>query len=470
MDYILGVDLGTSYFKLGLFNRNGDLAGLGRVATPVDIGDGTRREMRIDRFWTILQQGLQQACKMANTTPDRIQAVAYAAQANSFVLLDKSMDPLTPVILWSDDRSLGMAGIPDFFQIKNFINVTGLGVACNHQFCAAKILWLQKHQPEVWRRAAHLMTLSDYFTFALTNLQVGDAGTASLLGLLNIHNLQWQRDIIDLEQVELSAPKRPGTLLGGLDRRSAALLGLSPGIPFILGSLDHHMAAIGAGLNLIADMSESTGTVLACLKASHDFHPVENVCTGAGLKGGHYFQLAFDDNGAAGLEWYQQHYANGLSMAELEQEAAKVAIGSDGMTARPLAHRYKNLDGFENKSWRHDHGHFIRALLESTAAGLKKLVQRLSGAKWPTRITATGGGAKNDLWLQIKADLLATEFIRTATPAPACLGAAMLAAQAIGWVDDLESATEKWIKIEKTFTPSLKNHEIYLRWSESRSA
>lgn len=467
MDFVLGVDLGTSYFKLGLFNRSGVLCGLGRVAVTKDFGDGTRCEIPIARFWSLLQQGLLQACRMADTKPDRIQAVAYASQANSFVLLDQNMATLTPIILWSDNRSQGLAGIQELFQTSEFLHDTGLGVACNHQFCVAKILWLQKYQPEIWSRAAHLMTLSDYFTFALTNHNVGDTGTAALLGLLNIHTLAWQRHIIDLGGVELSSPLRPGSVAGGLSPQGAAVLGLRAGIPYVLGSLDHHMAAIGAGLDHIADMSESTGTVLACLKSTAGFHPKKDICTGTGFLGKSYYQLTFDDNGASGLEWYQQHHAGQSSMADLQQQAGTVAIGSDGLVARPNAERYPNLDGFLHKTLNCNHGHFTRALLESTAASMVKLVQHLSAEKLPSRITATGGGAKSNLWLQIKADMLGIEYVVTATPEPACLGAAMLASSAAGWFDKPDNAAEKWINIAKIFKPVSENHEKYLQWYQA---
>ena len=74
------------------------------------------------------------------------------------------------------------------------------------------------------------------------------------------------------------------------------------------------------------------------------------------------------------------------------------------------------------------------------AATLVQLVNLLSDSGHPNRIVATGGGAASGLWLRIKADLLGTEFVTTACPEPACLGAAMFAAVAAGWFKTIAEA------------------------------
>ena len=61
MKFVLGVDLGTSYFKLGLFNPDGELCGLGRIEVPKNVGDGSRCEVPVARFWSLLQQGVAEA-------------------------------------------------------------------------------------------------------------------------------------------------------------------------------------------------------------------------------------------------------------------------------------------------------------------------------------------------------------------------------------------------------------------------
>lgn len=463
MKLVLGIDLGTSYFKAGLFNPAGELCGLGRVFVPKDTGDGERSEVPVDRFWTLLREAVAGACHQAAARPDQIQALAYASQANSFLLLDKNEQPITPLILWSDRRAQKS---PEFFKKKYFLAQTGLGIDSSPEFCVAKLHWLQQQNPALWRHATRLLTISDFFTWSLTRRFVGDAGTASLLGLLNLHSFKWLTEIVDLSGIRLAKPLFPGTVAGEITRSGAALLGIPEKIPFVVGSLDHHVAAIGAGVGYLAEMSESTGTVVACLKCPTAFHPKKNICTGAGLAPHQFYQLAFDGNGAGALEWYQQKYTPDLNLDALEKLAATIPPGSDGLLARPAAQEFPELSGFLNVTARHQHAHFVRAIMESTAASLWRLVQLLSGEHLPRQIVATGGGARNDLWLQVKADLLGMEIFAAGTEELACQGAAMLAARAADWFPDLPTVTRHWVKFRKVFQPQAMAHQYYREWYE----
>ncbi len=89
--------------------------------------------------------------------------------------------------------------------------------------------------------------------------------------------------------------------------------------------------------------------------------------------------------------------------------------------------------------------------MESTATSLAKLVDELCTNERPTRIVATGGGAKSDLWLRIKANNLGVAFVTTNSLEPACKGAAMLGALACGWFDSPKQAADAWISIAEDF-------------------
>ena len=105
MEYVLGIDLGTSYFKLGVFDKTGTLCGLGRVAVEKDTGDGTLCELPTERFWELLKTGLTRACKQAKVEPVNIKALSYSSQVNTFLLLDENDKPITPLVLWPDMES-----------------------------------------------------------------------------------------------------------------------------------------------------------------------------------------------------------------------------------------------------------------------------------------------------------------------------------------------------------------------------
>ena len=436
MEYVLGIDLGTSYFKQGLFDRDGNCFGISRVTVEKDIGDGTACELPTERFWKLLQNSLKDACKQAKVEPAEIKAIGYSSQANSFVLLDNSDLPLTPLILWPDERSKQIyTEVKQLWKREDFLQTTGLGIGCSNQLCINKLLWFKENRPDIWEKTSHIMTISDYLTFSLTGQYAGDAGTASLLGLLDLQELKWWDEAFDILGIDgsmFSEPLRPGTVAGSICKSGQELLGLKTTIPFAVGSLDHHIAAIGAGVGQIADMSESTGTVLACVNFTKKYNPKKNICIGPGIKRESFYQLAFNENGASALEWYQKKYAPNLSIEQLVQMAEKIKPGCDNLVALPSANQYENLTGFKNLTDKHNHGYFVRAIMESTAKSLAELVNELCKERKPKPIVATGGGAKSGLWLKIKADMLGAEFITIECDEPACKGAAILAAAAIG--------------------------------------
>jgi sugar (pentulose or hexulose) kinase len=225
------------------------------------------------------------------------------------------------------------------------------------------------------------------------------------------------------------------------------------------------MAAIGAGLGGVAPVSDSTGTVIACVRSADDYNPKKNCCMGPGVGAG-YYQLGWDNNGAGVLDWYQKTQAPDASFPKLDAEAKAIPPGADGLTALPQADRKEGLAGFLDYRDNHTRGHYVRAILESVSASLTHLIDYLCPESRPQRIVSTGGGAKSDVWLQIKADMLGVEFAASDCPEPACLGAAMVSAVALGWFDDIQSAGITWASTRRIFRPRVKQREFYRRWYE----
>ena len=82
MRLVLGIDLGTSYFKLAVFDETGRLRGLARLAVPKQTGDAGRCELPVVDFWRLLGEGIAAACAEAGGTPGDIVALGYSSQAN----------------------------------------------------------------------------------------------------------------------------------------------------------------------------------------------------------------------------------------------------------------------------------------------------------------------------------------------------------------------------------------------------
>ena len=428
MAYYLGIDLGTSYFKAGVFDDSGKLLGLGRVQTVFD-SDGTVCELPVERFWLAIRNSVSQAVNQAGIDEGEIIALGYSSQANSFTVLDKQNNPLTPLIIWTDSRSDLYPQVENLWAEPDFMTTTGIGNNPSAALMVNKLLWIRDKQPQIWAQTASVKTISDYLIFGLTGENISDWGTSSLLGFVDVKNkCRWDKalNFLDLNEQLFGKLYPTGKPAGKITLTGSRLIGLKKGTTAYTGSLDHYMAALGAGVGTAAQMSESTGTVIACVNTTPNFNPKKGICVSNGLDNGDYFQLTFDGNGAVSLEWYQKLFAPNYSFAELDEMAKRVG-SCDGLKAMPKAFKYKGLDAFEGVRPNHTHGHFFRALLENISLTLNELIERLSPNQPPATIASTGGGAKSDFWLSLKSQLNGkSKFIPTDCQEPACKGAAMI--------------------------------------------
>lgn len=460
MDYFLGIDLGTSYFKAGIFDESGHLKGLGRQYVH-KITDGTICELPVNAFWTTIRHCIDEAVQMAGIHVNAIKSISYSTQANSFILLDAHNNPLTPLIMWPDQRASDLE-LP-FVDAEELMKRTGLGIIPGAQSAIAKINWFRKYRHNVWNKVAFILSISDFLTFSLTGHKVSDYSTASMSGLFDIVNLSWWKEQLENNSInvdKLSLPQKIGTLVGTTTINAPKLTGLPPGIVYCLGGLDHHIAAIGTGIPSGGYINESTGTVLSCVDYSDSYFPQKNICTAPGLDDGCFFRMVFNENGASSLEWYQKNYAPEYNISELLEMASLVESGCDGLTALPCAGTYSGLNGFKHTGNIHyGHGHYVRALLESTAHSLLQLVTTLKKDTPVPVIVSSGGGSRSELWVAIKSEIVANAFpqgegrdevflIPECTES-SCLGAAMIGALGTHSFDSYEKIADAWIRFKK---------------------
>ena len=445
-ELVAGIDIGTTFFKVGLFDRLGRCAGQGRRAFEKDQSYGGRCEAPADRFRKILRDTLDDAIASSGCGCHDIRAVSYGAQANSFLLLDDHSDPLTPIIIWQDGRADPVPGrVLEFWKQEQFFKATGLGLT-GHEWMAAKLDWFRREQPETWARCRRVMTLSDYLVFLATGRHAGDSGTASLLGLWDLTTMGWYRPALDffgLSEEQLPELHRPGTGVLELSKAGAEWLGLEKGIPFTVGALDHHTAALGAGIGTVAPVSVSFGTSLVCFRFMDRYEPRRGCCMGPATDEGRFYQISFTSPGTTAMDDYRSRYAAGKSYDELFLAAERVKQGADGLTA--------NIAGgalqFSGRTDAHGEGHCVRAVMELTGRSLAGLLGDLSMdeafRKRPV-ILAAGGGARSRLWMRVVAETAGVEVVPANPPDTAAKGAAMFAAVAGGWFSGLSECAAEW--------------------------
>jgi xylulokinase len=375
-------------------------------------------------------------------TPAR---VGLSGQMHGLVCLDEKGDVLRPAILWNDQRTgAECAEIEERVGLDRLIALTGNRALTG--FTAPKLLWLRRHEPEVYARIRRIVLPKDYVRLRLTGEWAIDAADASGTLLFDVANRRWSDEVLDALEIprEWLPPVSESTENAGAGDQQAAALGVgvvAPGtVSVVLGT---------------------SGVVLAALpRYAHD-----------ALARVHAFCHAVPDtweamgvmlNAAGALQWFHDALAPGISFDDLVAEAAGVEPGADGVLFLPYlqGERTPHADpdataSFTGVALRHGRGALARAVLEGVAYGLRDSLELLRElGVTPTAGRASGGGSRSRLWLEIVASALGLPLERCAVDEGSAYGAALLAGVVDGTFGSAQEAVEACVRVRETVEPN----------------
>lgn len=454
----IGIDLGTTNIKAALYD--GDLRLLERKSRAVVY----QRENGFVEFDAeAYYQGLLALLReLTEAHPGEPAAqIALTGQAESLVVLDAAGRPLTRAISWMDERSQEECGIlARRFSPKAILETTGQR-AVLPTWPATKLLWLRRQRPALFARADRFLLLKDYIAWRLTGVQAADMSIASFTLYFDVHRKRYWPEMLEALGVppsRLPPLTEPCTVIGPLTREAAAALGLGTDTRVNTGTLDHFAGMIGTGSTVPGSVTLSTGTVMALAAMAEG--PVR---PGSGALYGFlpdtYVMLPVVESGGASLEWFRRTCLSGSSFAEIDREAAGREPGELLFLPYLVGTNAPEFDAdaagvFWGLRQEHDAYDMARAVMEGVAFVLRKNVEaiRRSGTALES-ITATGGGAKSELWCQIQADVTGLRVRIPAEREAACLGAAMIAAVGDGRYGGFEDAARACVSYTKVFYP-----------------
>jgi len=431
MSSVLSIDLGTTYFKICLFDSSLQLVARRQIPTPATQPAPGRVQIAVPAFRRCLTAVVKDICRQAGGLRD-VERITFASQANSFAVLGDQDRALTPFLLWSDQRAFGpefslnsIAAQPDFYADTGIADLDG-------HFMLAKLAWLRRRQPQTMARTRQICGLSDYLVWWLTGNHLTEASIAGLSGLANIHSLRYRSTALTQAGIDdnwLPQIVRAGSDAGPIRKDIRESWGVSAICRMTMGCLDQFAGAIGAGVNEPGQVSETTGTVLATVRRTREFCPTPppGVFQGPALEPGNYYQMVFSSVSAGLLEVYRHRQPDRPPYAQLDQLADSVAEGSDGLRLNPNACADSASDMFLGRSALHHRGHEVRAIMEAVAWELRRQIAALCGEDWPKLVRASGGAARSKVWLDIKRRVLSCAVEAVDCEEPTCLGAARLA-------------------------------------------
>ena len=431
---ILTFDVGTSALKTALFTPELELVALASVAYQART-QGDRVEMEPGDYL-----GAMKECICSLGMPRKLLAIGITTQGETLIPVGSAGEPLTRAIVWLDSRAAREAEeLSRALDADTFYQTTGLP-EINGALPLSKALWLRQNEPDVFERTHQLLLLEDYLRLFLTGESATHASLATSTGWLDVNTGDyWQAalDAAGLSRALLPNILPSGAPAGALSAQAARYLGLRAGTPVFTGAMDQSAAVLALATRENAAV-ETLGTahVVAASTANPVFDPTKRVTIYRHALEDRFVCLPIGNTGGMALTWFLREFGlRGEDYASLDRLAETAVPGCNGVAFLPYLCGCVNPEpiqnaraGFFGAGLSSTRAEFVRALLESAGYELRLFLELLREQGCQTdMVCAIGGGAKSELWTQMRADITSRALIVPAVTEAASAGAALLA-------------------------------------------
>jgi xylulokinase len=453
MGHVLGIDASTTATKAILVDQAGAVIGVGAASYGFDVPRPLWSEQEPALWWDGAVAAIRSVLASSGVPAGDVVAIGLTGQMHGAVLLDGAGEVLRPAILWNDQRTGAECDvIRQAVGPERLIAVTGNDALTG--FTAPKLVWVRDHEPEVWRRIAHVLLPKDYVRFRLTGDYAVDKADAAGTLLFDLAARDWSGEVLDALGIDPAWMPRTWEgpeVTGVVSGEAAAITGLRPGTPVVAGGGDQAADAVGVGAVVPGTMALSLGTsgvVFATTdRPLYEPHGRVHAFCHAVPERWHFMSVML--SAAGSLRWFRDALAPEAEFADLVAIAGDAPVGSEGLFFLPYlsGERSPHPDplargAFVGLTLAHDRRHLTRAVLEGVAYGLRDGLDLMvaAGMPAPDQIRASGGGTASELWRQILADVLDAEIATVNTTEGAAYGAGLLAAVGAGWYGSVENA------------------------------
>ncbi|MTT31340.1 gluconokinase [Terrilactibacillus sp. BCM23-1] len=479
--YYLGVDIGTTSTKAVVFGDKGKVISMHHVEYPLLSPAPSIAEQDPDEIFEAVMKTIKLSINKAKINPEDLHLVSFSSAMHSLIAMDENGKPLTRCITWADGRAKKWAE-----KIKNELNGIEIykrtGTPIHPMSPLAKIAWLRTDYPDLFNKTRKFIGIKEYIFYKLFDRYLIDYSLASATGLFNLKNLTWDAEALQIAGItpdQLSEPVSTTFAVKGLKQNYAEETGLSTETPFIVGASDGVLSNLG--VNAI-----DPGVVAVTIGTSGAIRTVTD--KPATDPKGRIFCYALTDkhwviggpvnNGGMTFRWVRDELASsevetakrlGIDPYQvLTKIASRVSPGSDGLLFHPyLAGERAPLwnanarGSFFGLGLHHKKEHMIRSVLEGVIFNLYTVMLALQEVMgMPTKIQATGGFARSELWRQMMADIFDQEVTVPEAYESSCLGAIVLGMYALGEIDDFSLMSE-WVGSTHSHQPIKENVAVY---------
>jgi xylulokinase len=476
---LLGLDVGTTGCKAAAFSTSGNcLASAYREYPTLRPQDGwALLDSRC--VWDRIRETIAEVA--SRTGRDPVTALCVSTMGEAMTPVSRNREILGPCILSSDIRGgefaselAGRIGREEFYRLNP--NIPG------PQYSYPKLAWLRRQEPQLFESADLFLLWGDLVTFMLGCEPLTSYSLANRTMLFDIRKEVWSERLLSLSEIpadKLPCPVASGTVAGTVPDSVASELNLPSGVRVVVGGHDQCCNSLGAGIHRAGSAVCGIGT-FECITPTYDRIPDPGPLLEYGLNVEHHVLpglfVSFIYNQAGSLvRWFRDTFAAAERSLIGEAEIYDVLAGE--MPASPtrlLVLPYFEITGppgfvvdasgvIAGLRTSTTRGEILKAIMECTTLYFVDSIRALRAMGMDTsEFVATGGGARSDAWLQIKADVFGVPFVRPAQTDAGVVGAAMLAGLATGAFTSPSEGVRQLVCRDRVFEPDAERHEVYL--------
>ncbi len=479
--YILTIDVGTSSTKTALWDEAGQIVAEAVQAYALNRPEPIWAEIDGRVWWAAVCTTVQKVMTLGGIDPHAVVGIGVDGIGWTLLPVDRHGEPLHPALIWLDRRAeLETQWLKDRSGADQLIELAANSI--DPAYITPKLLWLKQHQPQIFEAAYKFLTCSGFIVTQLTGEFTCDYTQAYGYHFFDMRGAQWSASVA--EELDIPLAKMPRLsactdIAGTLTTRAALHLGLTAGVPVIVGCLDAAAGALGAGVTRLGQTNEQGGqaggmaisldrvVVEPRLIFSHHVLRDQYLLQG-GTVGGGSLGWFRDVLGQAAIE------VGGSDVFELfSAQAAKSVPGAHGLIFVPYMagertplwnSRARGV--FVGLSYSTTRSDLLRAIMEGCAFAVYDNVQvAMQHGLDIQEYFGSGGATHSAVWCQIKADIYNRSFIvarrQDGGEGGHTLGLYALTAQAVGWCAEAGECVERLLPQRQVFEPAAERHTWY---------
>ena len=469
MNSYIGIDLGTSSVKILLVGADGTILNSVTRDYPISYPQGGWSEQNPEDWASETIKGLCQL--LEGQDKHSVKGISFGGQMHGLVMLDKDDKVIRPAILWNDGRTQAQSdrlndSVGKRILSKYTANISFAG------FTAPKILWVEENEPENFAKIEKIMLPKDYLAYVLSGVHATDYSDASGMLLLDVQNKRWSDEMVELCHVKrewLPALYESYEVIGKIKPELAKEIGIDENVLICAGAGDNAAAAVGTGTIKDGSCNISLGTSGTVFISRDSFSVDENnsLHSFCHANGKHHL-MGCILSAASCNKWWMENILESDDYTG-EQKGLFELLHENEVYFLPylMGERSPHNDAgargaFVGMRPYTTRKHMLLAIMEGVAFALRDCIEvaKAGGVKIE-RSLICGGGARNEIWRTVVANVLGIEIQRPQTEEGPSYGGAILAMVGCGEYKTLDEATDKLIKVKDSILPNEALVEMY---------